>query len=104
MRFLRLKTIPAIIAAMACVTACSDKNADEHLAAAKAFISKGSDKSAIIELKNALSINPKATEARFLLGVLTLKEGKADSAEMELREAKEGGWDDDEVDPEIADA
>ena len=38
MRFLKLKTIPAIIAAMACATACSDKNANQHLAAAKAFI------------------------------------------------------------------
>ena len=104
MRFPSLKTIPAIIAAMACATACSDKNADQHLAAAKAFISKGSNQSAIIELKNALSINPKATEARFLLGVLTLKEGRADSAEMELREAKDGGYDDEEVDPELADA
>lgn len=104
MRFPSLKTIPAFIAAMACATACSDKNADQHLAAAKAFISKGSNQSAIIELKNALSINPKATEARFLLGVLTLKEGRADSAEMELREAKDGGYDEEEVDPELADA
>ena len=104
MRFFSLKTIPAVIAAMACAAACSDKNADQHVAAAKAFISKGSDKSAAIELKNALSINPKLTEARFLLGVLTLKEGKADTAEMELREAKDGGYDDDEVDPELADA
>ncbi|MFL6700481.1 MAG: XrtA/PEP-CTERM system TPR-repeat protein PrsT [Vitreoscilla sp.] len=104
MRFFKLKTLPAIIAAMACATACSDKNPDQHLAAAKAFIAKGSDKSATIELKNALSINPKLTEARFLLGVLALKEGRADSAEMELREAKQGGYDEDEVDPEIADA
>ena len=104
MRSFSLKTIPAIIAAMACATACSDKNADQHVAAAKAFISKGSDKSAAIELKNALSINPKLTEARFMLGVLTLKDGKADTAEMELREAKDGGYDEDEVDPELADA
>ena len=105
MRVFDLKTIPALIAVMTFATACSDnKNADQHLVAAKAFINKGSDKSAVIELKNALSVNPKLVEARYLLGVLTLKDGKAESAEMELREAKDGGWDENDVDPELADA
>ena len=104
MRVFSLRTVPALLAAMTFATACSDKSADQHLAAAKAFISKGSDRAATIELKNALSVNPKLAEARFLLGVLTLKDGKAETAEMELREAKDAGYDDEEVDPELADA
>jgi cellulose synthase operon protein C len=62
----------------------------ELTASARAYLEKKDQRSAIIQLKNLLSKNPEAVEARLLLGQALLMDGDAASALVELRKAQEG--------------
>ena len=57
------------------------------IAEAKVFQQKGDNKSALIQLKNAVSKNPEDAEARLLLAAVYNDNGDAVSAEKELRKA-----------------
>lgn len=59
--------------------------------AAQRFHQKGENKSAIIELKNALQIDPGNAASRLLLGKVYLESGDSLSAEKELRKAQSLG-------------
>lgn len=69
--------------------ACGGESADALLASSKDFLAKNDNKSAVIQLKNALQKDPKIAEARFLLGKALLDSGDAAGAEVELRKALE---------------
>lgn len=68
---------------------CNDDNPSALIAASKDFIAKNDNKSAVIQLKNALQKDPNLGEARFLLGKALLDSGDVTGAEVELRKAFE---------------
>ena len=63
----------------------------EHLREAQAYFDKGDINVAVIQLKNALLIDPANQTARLLLGKAYLKKNDGLSAEKELRRAQELG-------------
>ena len=81
------------------VAACSRDQPQDHLVRAKAMVAKNDHRGAVIELKNALQSNGKATEARFLLGQELLAQGDAKGAEIELQKAFDEKYDPDLVVP-----
>ena len=92
--------VPALFLSVL-LTACSD-SPEKMLASAKDFLGKNDNKSAVIQLKNALQSNPNLAEARFLLGKALLQGGDAVGAETELRKARDLKHPDDEVIPLLA--
>ncbi len=68
---------------------------------AQASLRKGDVKTAIIYLKNAVTIAPKNGQVRAELGYLLLRTGDAISAERELRQARADGADDQIVLPSL---
>lgn len=82
---------------------CSAEDSDAKLiASAKASIEKRDFSSAVVQLKSALQQNPKASEARFLLGKALLETGDAAGALVELRKAEEAQTPDALLAPEMA--
>ncbi len=68
------------------LTACGEKP-EAMLVSAKAYLAKNDNKAAVIQIKNALQVDPNRAEARFLLGTALLDSGDAVGAETELRKA-----------------
>ena len=68
---------------------------------AQASLRKGDVKTAIIYLKNAVTMAPKNGQVRAELGYLLLRTGDAISAERELRQARADGADDQMVLPSL---
>src|SRR4051812_15171548 len=64
----RTATAVALLVSMLVGIGCSDTNPDKALASAKDYLQKNDIKSATIQVKNALQINPDLAEARFVLG------------------------------------
>lgn len=92
----------SILLALLMSVGCSNNDPQKALASAKDYLQKNDSKSATIQIKNALQINPELAEARFLLGTLLLKEGNAGAAEIELRKALAGKHPASLVVPELA--
>lgn len=92
----------AIAVAVVSSIGCSGGDAQRPLAAARAHLQNSNEKSATIELKNALQIEPELAEARFLLGSILLKQGNPAAAEIELRKALAGRYPAQQVVPELA--
>src|ERR1700674_3335052 len=85
-----------ILAALLGLAACDQTKRyteQEHVQKAKEFQDQGKLESAVIDLKNALQINPKNAEARLLLGEVYVSQGLGEAAENELKKAKELGMD-----------
>lgn len=74
------------------LSGCQQKTSEEHIAAAKAFVINGDQQAAIVELKNAIQLDPQQAEARFELGRLYLEQNKYQAAEKELNRAMELGY------------
>jgi len=68
------------------LAACSEKP-EAMLKSANEFLAKNDTKSAVIQVKNALQVNPDLPEARLLLGKVLLESGDPVGAETELRKA-----------------
>ena len=66
-------------------------DSDGYLSDAQAYFNKGEVSAAVIQLKNALLLDPDDKEARLLLGEAYLKQKNGLSAEKELRRAQELG-------------
>ena len=76
------------------LTACNrDLNLTEQqrIQRAKDFESKGNLPASIIELKNALQKNPDSAQARWLLGLVYLKQNQGNEAESQLNRAVQLG-------------
>ena len=70
------------------IVACSDnESAQSYITKAESLIVKEQPNAAIISLKNALKLESKNAQARFLLGQLYLNSGDADNAAKELEHA-----------------
>lgn len=74
------------------------------MASAKGYLAKKDLNAAIIELKNALQKQPDLAEARFLLGKTLLDYEDPVAAAVELREAQNLKYPDEQVLPVLADA
>ena len=68
------------------LVACGEKP-DALLLSAKDYLAKNDNKAAVIQIKNALQVDPDLPEARFLLGATLLETGDPVGAELELRKA-----------------
>lgn len=82
-----------VVAAL--LAGCGGKSADELVASAGDYLSRGDHNAAVIQLRSALTENPKHAQARFRLGQLLLESGDAPTAEKELRRAREYGYEPD---------
>lgn len=82
---------------------CGDKP-EATLASAKDYLAKNDSKAAVIQIKNALQINPNLPEARFLLGSALVDSGDPIGAETELRKALDLKHPQDLVIPQLAKA
>ncbi|MEI7785657.1 MAG: XrtA/PEP-CTERM system TPR-repeat protein PrsT [Betaproteobacteria bacterium] len=102
MKSLHRKTLLAALLTSVLLTACSNQSPEQQLQSAKEFIQKSDNRSAQIQLKNALQKNPDLAEARFLLGKLLLDQGDAAGAEIEFRKALAAKHPESVVVPELA--
>ncbi|MGQ8364997.1 XrtA/PEP-CTERM system TPR-repeat protein PrsT [Glaciecola sp. 1036] len=84
--------------------ACAEKSAEEHIEQANVFLQQGDNKSAIVELKNAVQQNPSLPVARFELGKIYLDIKDFESAEKELSRALELGYSASKVIPLLSEA
>jgi len=62
-----------------------DKDKEEHYQKAMSYLQEHKEKEAIIELRNAIQIDPKYAQARYQLGLLYLKSGDVRQAFDELQ-------------------
>ncbi|MDL2338562.1 MAG: PEP-CTERM system TPR-repeat protein PrsT, partial [Pseudomonadota bacterium] len=83
-------------------TACSGEKPEQQVKSAKEYLQKQDNKSALIQLKNALQQNPALGEARFLMGTILLQDGDATGAEVEFRKALAAKHPENIVVPELA--
>ncbi|WP_448553935.1 XrtA/PEP-CTERM system TPR-repeat protein PrsT [Thalassotalea montiporae] len=97
-------SISAIAIAVALsLTACSEhKTAEQYVAAAEKLAASNKFDTAIIELKNAIKMEPKNAAVRLSLGKLYLKIGNYVSAEKELERAQSLGIDFSELSGELS--
>lgn len=86
------------------LAACGRQSPETLVAEAAKYRQKGDEKSAVIQLKNALQENPDNANARLLLGVIYNETGDALSAEKEIRRAAELGAPAAKTAPELAKA
>jgi putative PEP-CTERM system TPR-repeat lipoprotein len=93
--------IPVLLCAVLLI-GCGDDNPQRRLASAKEYLQKKDINAAVIEIKNALQVNPDLGEARYLLGTAMLQDGNAVAAEVEFRKALAAGFPADAVVPELA--
>ncbi|TYK66525.1 XrtA/PEP-CTERM system TPR-repeat protein PrsT [Colwellia echini] len=72
------------------ITACSEPaSVESHLKSAKSYLSQNKTNESIIELKNAIRVDNKNAEARFLLGQIYLNLGDGAAALKELERAQQ---------------
>ena len=69
------------------LAACGGESYDSLMSSARSSMGKGDSKAAIIQLKNALQIDPGMLPVQVLLGKALLKNGEAASAELALLES-----------------
>ncbi len=98
------KVVSALLISAALTGCFGQKSEEEYLAMAKDSIKNGEVSTAIISLKNVLTVNGKSAEGRFLLGQAYINSGLWISAEKELELALEYGFDKSLVIPLLAKA
>jgi putative PEP-CTERM system TPR-repeat lipoprotein len=94
----------ALLVAVFVAARWSTNDPEKSLASARAYLQKNDLRSASIQVKNALQINPDLAEARYLLGTILLQQGNASGAEIELRKALAADYPERRVVPELANA
>ncbi len=69
------------------IVSCSDNSPTSHISSAKQYIAEQQLQAAVIELKNAVKLDPNLAEARYLLGKVYLDSKQYLNAEKELSRA-----------------
>jgi putative PEP-CTERM system TPR-repeat lipoprotein len=95
-------TVTVAMLASSLLSACGADSPQALIASAKASMARNDDKTAVIQIKNALQENPNSGEARFLLGSTLLDEGDFVAADLELRKAQALNYAPDLVTPKVA--
>lgn len=90
---LLLKSHIVFIFSVFLLFACGGVDDKQSVESAKKYIENNQLREASLELKNALQVNPKNAEARYLLARISLVIGDMASAAKEFRKAQESGWD-----------
>jgi putative PEP-CTERM system TPR-repeat lipoprotein len=103
-RIMKKLYLALVLSASLIMAGCSKKTSDEYIALAETHIQQDNISSAIIELKNAISVNPQDPKSRFMLGDLYANRGSAAAAEKELIRAFDLGYEPNEVLPVLANA
>ena len=85
-----------------CLVGCGNDSPQALVAAAKASRDKHDDKTAIIQVKNALQADPNSGEARYLLGSILFDEGDYVAADLELHKAEALHYSPDLLVPKLA--
>ena len=99
----KLSSVMLVCIAVLSLFACGKNlSSDELLSSARVALAQGNHQAAIIELKNAVKIDPGNAEARLLLGTVYLDTGEFESAEKEFQRARDNRASDDEVLPPLA--
>jgi putative PEP-CTERM system TPR-repeat lipoprotein len=79
------------------LASCGSGASDAELVeSAKGYMAENQIRATAIELKNALQVNPKNAEARYLLAKVNLKAGDMPAAETGFQRALELGWNEEE--------
>lgn len=86
---------------LAFLVACSQQGAQQYFDNAEQLIKRGQLDAAVIELKNAVSLEPNNPAGRLQLGDLYLRLGRFDVAEKELRKGLDAGASKDDVYPKL---
>lgn len=94
----------AQLAVAAMLAACTSQNPDNLVASARTQVQRGDLPGAVIELKNALQINPDHAQARLVLGQTLLELEQPALAAVELQKARDAGIAADQVLPSLANA
>ena len=92
----------AIAGLVALLAACGKDTSSSYVASARAHLAKKEYSAAVIELKNALKIEPNNAEARYLLAASLLDTGQAVDAATEARKALELKYPPDQALPVLA--
>lgn len=90
------------VSAVLVLGGCGGESEANLVASGKEYLEKKDAKSAVIQLKNAISRNPQSAEARALLGRALLETGDPVAAAVELRKAQELKAPDEQVLPDLA--
>ena len=98
------RTLTVFVLALALVGCGSGNTPQTHIAAGKDALAKKEPKAAVVSFKNALQLDPDASEARFLLGKALMVTGDPSTAASELSRALERKYDSDLVVPQLAEA
>ncbi len=77
--------LPLCISLVSCKT--SEEKADNHYQKALVYLKQDKDKSALIELRNAIELNPKFADARYQLALLYLDQQELKKAFNEFQRA-----------------
>lgn len=87
MTYQRLSLLLLIILLLPALSACSnpEKKKESHYQKALEYIKKDENNAAVLELRNAIQIDPKYAEARYQLGLLYLKQNDPRNAFAELQ-------------------
>lgn len=101
---MRLKKIIAcwLILLIGVVGCGEQQTASSHLAKAKSLTEASEINQVVIELKNAIQLEPKNAEARYLLGQAYLRQGSGVNAAKELEKALDFDYPDSQVIPSLA--
>jgi putative PEP-CTERM system TPR-repeat lipoprotein len=90
---------PLLTLALACLLGCAPSSPDKLMESARSYLANGDRPAAIIQLKNALQIEPEHAEARFLFGKTLLEQDQAGAAAIELQKALDLGFQSNQVVP-----
>lgn len=100
-----MKYIPVfvLVSLSLLIAGCSAAITEEqHTAKAQEYLQRGNTKAALIELKNALQLNPEHQSSRLLLGRLYIKTANYLAAEKELTKAQKLGAADKDTLPDLS--
>lgn len=85
-----------------CLVGCGNDSPKALIESARASMAKNDDKTALIQIKNALQADPNSGEARFLLGSVLLDQGDFVAADLELHKAEALHYSPDLLIPKLA--
>ena len=81
---------------------CSSDSPQSLIASGKQFVAKKDPRSAVIQFKSALQLDPQSVEARYLLGQAMLDSEDPTGAAVELAKAFDQKYDPNKVLPSLA--
>lgn len=97
-----IKLILPLLLLFSAVAGCDSLTEEDYVNRARAHLAEGRDNAAVVELKNALAMNPDNMLARWLLGEIHLDHGRFADAAKELAAARRLGVADDSTLPLMA--